>query len=510
MRALYERFAQTVARYPGLTALEVAGEALSYTCLADRAAHLAALLPTATPGRPLRRIGILANRSVTAYAGYLATLRLGATAVPLGPDWPPERLAVIADEARLDMVLTDGAAPTMPVPTVHVDASAATAGAVPGSAADHAVPRPAQPNDVAYILFTSGTTGTPKGVPILHGNVSALLDYVIPRYGLGPDCRVSQTFDLTFDLSVWDMFSAWSSGATLVVPTRNDLVRPARFIARQRLTHWFSVPSLIDYADRLRDLSPGRLPELRWSGFCGEQLTLAQARLWQSAAPRSVLENLYGPTELTVVCMEYRLPRDPAHWPRTSNGTVPIGTPYPHLEALVLDGELCVRGPQRFPGYVRPADNAGRFVRPGRAVHETHDPPGPDFFYRTGDRVGPVSEVDPELVHLGRIDQQVKIGGHRIEPAEVEAALRALPGITQAVVVARRGHVQELGLQAYYTGQPQDQMALRAGLSGLPRYMVPSGFTHLDSLPVNPNGKVDRLALSDLCRSGGAAAATGE
>jgi amino acid adenylation domain-containing protein len=498
VRALYERFAQTVARHPGLTALEMADEALSYASLADRAAHLAARLSGATSARPLRRIGILANRSVAAYAGYLATLRLGATAVPLGPDWPPERLAVIADQAGLDLVLTDGAAPMLPAPTMHVDASAATGGAVLGAAADHAALRPAHPDDVAYILFTSGTTGTPKGVPILHGNVSALLDYVIPRYGLGPDCRVSQTFDLTFDLSVWDMFSAWGSGATLVVPTRNELVRPARFIARQRLTHWFSVPSLIDYADRLRDLSPGGLPGLRWSGFCGEQLTLAQARLWQSAAPGSVLENLYGPTELTLVCMEYRLPRDPAHWPRTANGTVPIGTLYPHLEALVLDGELCVRGSQRFPGYLRPADNAGRFVLPGGAVHETHDPPGPDLFYRTGDRVGPVSAADPDLVHLGRIDQQVKISGYRIELAEVEAALRTLPGITQAVVVARPGRGRDLALQAFYTGQPQDQMALRTGLSGLPRYMVPSGFTHLDSLPVNPNGKVDRLALSDL------------
>lgn len=122
-----------------------------------------------------------------------------------------------------------------------------------------------------------------------------------------PGSRVSQTFDLTFDLSVFDMFTAWGGGATLVVPSREDLLAPVRFVAEKRLTHWFSVPSMVSYAQRLRSLRPGSMPTLRWSLFCGEPLTTHQATAWQRAAPGGVVENLYGPTELTISCAEYRL-----------------------------------------------------------------------------------------------------------------------------------------------------------------------------------------------------------
>ncbi|MFJ9519444.1 amino acid adenylation domain-containing protein [Kitasatospora sp. NPDC101801] len=496
---LYERFADTAARHPGLAALELGEERLSYTELAEEAARTAARLLAALDGRRPHRVGVLANRSVAAYAGYLAANRLGSAAVPLNPGFSAERLATTVALAELDVVLADAPTADLPVPVVRADAPLAA-----DAAASVPVHLPG-PDDIAYIVFTSGSTGTPKGVPIQHGNVAALLDYAIARYELGPGCRLSQTFDLTFDPTVWDMFSAWGSGATLVVPTRNELVRPARFIEHRQITHWFSVPSVITYAERLRDLTPAGMPSLRWSLFGGEQLTLEQIRIWRAAAPQSVLENLYGPTEVTVACTQYRLPTRPEDWPSSANGTVPIGTPYPHLDFLVLDedgrpadeGELCVRGSQRFPGYLRPADNSGRFLSfaDGRAVlHEAGGPPGPELYYRTGDRV---SRVGDALVHLGRLDQQVKVRGHRIELGEVEAALRALPGVGEAVVLALPDASGEVALEACYTGPGQDPVALRGALGGrLPGYMVPRGFTRLDAFPLNPNGKTDRRALA--------------
>ncbi|MER5889963.1 amino acid adenylation domain-containing protein [Streptomyces sp. NPDC001941] len=498
---LYERFADTAARHPGLTALELGDEHLTYAQLSAEAARTAGRLLTALDGRRPRRVGVLANRSLAAYAGYLAANRLGSAAVPLNPGFSPERLATTVELAELDVVLTDSPTTALPVPVVAADAPPAEAWADGGP-----VHLPG-PDDIAYIVFTSGSTGTPKGVPVLHRNVAALLDYVIPRYDLGPDCRISQTFDLTFDPTVWDMFSAWASGAALVVPTRGELVRPARFIARKAVTHWFSVPSVISYAERLRDLTPGGMPSLRWSLFGGEQLTLEQIRSWRSAAPRSVLENLYGPTEVTVACTQYRLPTRPEDWPTSANGTVPIGTPYPHLDFLVLDeegrpareGELCVRGPQRFPGYLEPANNAGRFVHfdgERATVHTCAGLPGPELYYRTGDRV---SRDGDTLVHLGRLDQQVKIRGHRIELGEVEAGLRTVTGIADAVVLALPNDLGEVGLEAVYTGTEQDPVALRTRLGRrLPGYMVPRGFTHLETLPLNPNGKTDRRALGTL------------
>ncbi|MFI2202819.1 amino acid adenylation domain-containing protein [Streptomyces sp. NPDC020192] len=513
VRTLYERFAASAEAHPGRTALETGGRALAYAELRRLAEHTAARVLGALGGRRPERLGVLANRSVAAYASYLAAQRLGAAAVPLGPQVAPARLTAIAEAAGLDAVLaepesTDLADATgFPCPVLPFTEPGATEAfaALP--------PYEARPGALAYIVFTSGSTGTPKGVPVTQRNTAAVLDYAVDRYGIGPEDRVSQTFDLTFDPTAWDMFTAWSAGAALVVPDRGELVRPARFIREHRITHWFSVPSLIGYARRLRDLAPGSMPGLRWTLFGGEPLTLDQAAAWQAAAPGSVLENLYGPTEVTVSCTQHRLPADPADWPATANGTVPIGTPYPHLDALVLDdeghpadeGELALRGPQRFPGYLDPAENTGRFLRFDglrATVHEEPGAPGPELYYRTGDRVR--RGADGSLLHLGRLDQQVKIRGHRIELGDVEAALRSVDGIAEAVVSVRTAEGAEPALEAAYTGDAQDPLTLRSQLAErLPAYMLPRSFTHLDAFPLNANRKIDRRAVGALLSAQG-------
>jgi amino acid adenylation domain-containing protein len=504
---LYSRFAASADAHPGRTALETDGRELDYATLRRLAEHTAARVLDTLGGHGPERIGVLANRSVAAYASYLAAQRLGAAAVPLGPEVAPARLTAVARAAALDAVLAEPDAAgrareagfRCPVLRFTEPGPADPPAALP--------PYEPRPDAVAYIVFTSGSTGTPKGVPVLQRNAAAMLDYATDRYGIGPDSRVSQTFDLTFDPTAWDMFTAWSAGAALVVPSRAELVRPARFIRDNRVTHWFSVPSVITYARRLRDLTPGGMPELRWTLFGGEPLTLEQAAAWRAAAPGSVLENLYGPTEVTVSCTQHRLPADPADWPATANGTVPIGTPYPHLDALVLDddghpadeGELCVRGSQRFPGYLDPDENIGRFVRfDGRrgTVYEERAAPGAELYYRTGDRVR--RAADGTLLHLGRLDQQVKIRGHRIELGDVEAALRTVGGVAEAVVTVRTAEGADPALEAAYTGTPHDPLALRAHLADrLPVYMLPRRFTHFDAFPLNANRKIDRRAVAD-------------
>ncbi|RMI40629.1 amino acid adenylation domain-containing protein [Streptomyces triticirhizae] len=509
-RTLHDWFAASVAAHGDQPALEVAGERLTYAELNATAARLAARV-VASHGSPPARVGLLAARSVTAYAGYLAVQRLGATVVPLGPSFPLARNAAVAEGAGLDLVIADAKAPAeadaLPVPVLRADASAE------GPLRSGPVPEPhglaAGPDDLAYILFTSGSTGRPKGVPVAHRNVAAYLGHVIPRYQLGPGARVSQTFDLTFDPSVYDMFAAWGSGAALVVPSAADLMSPVRFVNRTGITHWNSVPSVISIARRLRGLAADSMPSLRWSLFCGEALTLDNAGAWRAAAPDSVLENIYGPTEMTVTWTEFRLPRYPSDWPSPANGTVPIGRPYPDQEHLVLgedgrpaeDGELCVRGTQRFPGYLDPAENAGRFYAydpAGDAPATAYDGTEPltdRHWYRTGDRV---TRLDGELVHLGRIDHQLKIRGYRVELGEIESVLRQRPGVTEAVVLAVRGPDGELGLEAVVCADvPLDTGPLLAAVGErLPRYMVPRGVAVRDELPLNANGKVDRAALT--------------
>lgn len=508
-RTLYQRFAATASEFGDHPALEAGPDRLTYRQLGELAERVAGRVleqSGAVPGR----VGVLAGRGVLGYAGYLAALRIGATVVPLNPAHPPARNASIATRGHLDMVLADHAVTApMPAPVIRLDAGEPSAGSA-------LRPRDARPEDVAYILFTSGSTGTPKGVPVTHRSVSAFLAHATGRHEAGRGSRLAQTFDLSFDLSVIPMWAAWGTGGTMVVASPLDLLAPARFVAEREITHWWSVPSVISLARQGRGLSPGSMPGLRWSVFCGEQLTVQQTEAWHAAAPNSVLDNVYGPTEATVFCTGYRLPGNPARWPRTANGTVPIGGPCPGVEVMVLgddgrpgqEGELCVRGAQRFAGYLDAANNNGRFVEfDGERARDCQGGTGAvpaRAWYRTGDRV----VVDHgELVHLGRFDQQVKIGGHRVELGEIEAALRGQPGVTDAVVVALPGDDDGAGdLLAACTcadaGGWDPGKLLVALRDWLPEYMMPVDVVLLPELPRNANGKVDRAAVASALGAG--------
>jgi amino acid adenylation domain-containing protein len=514
MTTMYEWFRRTARRYPDLAALEVGDAVLGYAELDRLAAWLAARVTRAARGRP-KAIGLYCARDVAAYAGYLAASRAGSIVVPLNPSAPANRNAAICKAAGVDVIITsDAALPLTGVAAVRLTAPHWWRAILRAEVAEFPEIRR---GDVAYLLFTSGSTGRPKGVPIRHRQLGEYLAYCADRYAIGPGSRLSQTFDLTFDPSVFDMFVAWYGGGTVVVPQAQEVLTPARFVEQRRVTHWFSVPSVISLSRRLRGLPPGAMPHLRWSLFAGEQLTLDQARDWAAAAPGSVIENLYGPTELTVTCTCYRLPRNTVDWPRTSNGTVPIGRPYPHMEAALLtedgsladvltldgvrEGELCLRGPQRFEGYLDPADNRGRFVRgDGSGLRRDGAGPVAGDWYRTGDRV---RWQEGELIHLGRADDQLKISGYRIEPAEIESVLREHPGVHEVVVLAAGAPAGTPELHALYTGEPvAGQRLISHGQQRLPAYMVPAYTHHVDSFPLNANGKIDRSRLRELLAAG--------
>ncbi|EST38779.1 hypothetical protein N566_05615, partial [Streptomycetaceae bacterium MP113-05] len=449
------------------------------------------------------------GRTAATYVGYLAILRAGATVVPLNPAFPPGRNSAIAGAAGLDLTVAEdpeaGKEVGVPLLLLDQDDVRPDAGTTSTFPAGPVEAGPAGPNDVAYLIFTSGSTGTPKGVPVLHRNICTHLAHIAPRYGIGPGSRLSQSFELTFDGSVHDLFVAWASGGTLVVPTHAQLMAPVKFVNARQLTHWFSVPSIASFASRLGTLLPDSMPTLRWSVFGGEALPAPLARAWQAAAPGSTLEVLYGPTETTISCTQYRPGGEVGEWPETPNGTMPIGEPYPTTEMVVLNehgrpdtsGELCVRGPQRFPGYLDAADNAGRFlsVDDDGTVHpyDGTSPLTDRHWYRTGDRV---AREDFGLVHLGRTDHQVKVRGYRIELGEVEGPLRTVPGVTEAAVLAVPGPDSRQELVAAVTGSGLDPDTLFAGLRGrLPDYMLPRRIEVLEEMPHNTNGKIDRRVV---------------
>lgn len=482
---IYDSFAASAERYPNHVALECDGERLTYgelLALVDCAAESLAAAPGA-------RIGLWATRTLSTYVGYLAVQRAGRSVVPLNPEYPAERTLQMLEQAGARLVLGDEvSASKLPAGVVALPVSTAPIGANVRAAVSTSSQEKADPDSECYLLFTSGSTGIPKGIPIRNSNLAEFVPYNVARYDVGPGARLSQTFGLTFDPSVFDMAVAWHAGATLVVPSRAQLLDPVAFVQAFGITHWYSVPSLISVAQLADTLTSDSMPDLRWSLFAGEQLPRSLAALWQAAAPESTIENLYGPTELTVTVTHYRLPRNMDEWPVTANNTVPIGSIYPHLEGRVdVDGELLVRGSQRFHGYLDQDDVAGRFepaVADGR--------PTPDCWYRTGDKVSAESGT---IVHIGRLDRQVKIAGQRVELGDIEAALRSAGGVDDAVVVAGPDQLVALCL-----GEAREPVELRARLrTAVPPHMVPRRYLWLERFPLTANGKVDHAACLELC-----------
>lgn len=517
---------ESTARFPDRTALWVDGCSLSYREFTAHAAGLAGgLLDAAEPAGGPRRCAILGERSLSTFAGVLGALFARFTYVPLNPRHPRERLlltlaaseagALVVDGARMELARDLLASAPRRLLVLLPDAAA-----VPDWVA--ALPQHrflcrrdlerygpgdipvGSPDDGAYLLFTSGSTGAPKGVLVRHRNVAAYLHGVAERYAPGPSDRFTQLFDLTFDLSAHDMFLCWSAGAALYCPPAGAKMAPRDFVRRHELTFWFSVPSTVAFMQRLRMLRPGDFPSLRWSLFCGEALPTRLAQAWAEAAPNSVVENLYGPTEATIAITAYRLPSAPAAWAQMPE-IVPIGAPLPGQQALVLGpdgrplpggeaGELCLGGSQVTDGYLaRPDLTAERFAPPDAAVPEGMR------WYRTGDR----ARLDPGhgLLFLGRMDRQVKIAGHRVELQEVEEALRRASGCDSAAAIAWPLDADGLarGIVAFLPEESRADGAVLEACQGiLPPYMVPSSLRLIADWPVNDNGKTDYGRLRQM------------
>jgi amino acid adenylation domain-containing protein len=517
---LHAGFLRSENAHPDRPALSVGGHTYSYAELGERARAVAATIAAHAPaGPPLA--AVFAYRTVTSFSAVLGTLLAGCGYVPLNRTVPSARNRLMLGRSRARTIVVDASsaaqldavldgledhflvlAPDMP----DVAALRRTLprheilGAEDLEPAEAWTPSTVDPDAVAYVLFTSGSTGVPKGVTVAHRNVTGLIDDMVARYAVTPQDRISQTHELTFDVSVWDMFVCWEAGACLCCPTQKELISPARFIADEQITIWFSVPSTAVFMKRLGMLKPDAYPTLRCSLFAGEPLPVPVAQAWLAAAPASVVENLYGPTELTIVCMGYRWVSGSSE-AEAEAGIVPIGEPLAASEPLVVDsalrevppgetGELLVCGPQVTLGYWDDPERTARafVVPPGR--DRTH--------YRTGDRVRRPRPGAP-MTYLGRLDHQIKVRGVRVELGEVEAAVREETGVDAVVAIGwPETDTGCDGVVAFVGAADVDVPAARARLRArLPPHMVPRRFELLDSLPLNASGKFDRRALRE-------------
>lgn len=479
-------------------------------------------------GRP-KRVGILATRSLEAYAGMLAAGMAGAAYVPLNLKWPEERIVALLEALALDALVVDAKGAALLTPAVLAaapdkvvisDAAAAIEpragqdvvrlGAVDAPPMEVAVP--VAPDDLAYIIFTSGTTGMPKGVMISAASLRSYLEQSRPWTRFTPDDRLAETCDVTFDLTVHNLFLCVEAGASLHVMSALEMLAPGRFVRAREITVWLSVPTLVAMMRRNGSLKPGIFPSMRLSLFCGEPLPAAAAQAWADATPNGVVDNIYGPTEGTVICMRQRL-TDPAVI-TPSRGIIAIGTPYETMEVAILGdglrpladgqpGEIALSGPQLAVGY---------FNAPEQTADRFRDIDGRRW-YLTGD-LG-MRDSDGVFHHLGRTDNQIKLKGNRIELEEVEMHLRRAAGSDMVAVVAWPvidGSAQ--GLVGFCSSTLDAATISGSMVKTLPRYMMPDPIHIVDSLPVNVNGKVDRRALvarlDEMEKTGGPAKARPE
>ncbi|WP_435188685.1 amino acid adenylation domain-containing protein [Streptomyces sp. bgisy126] len=496
---LPDAVARHAAARPDAVAVTGAGERLTYGELCaladDLAGTLTGLGATAEEG-----VGLLLGRSAAQVTAPLGVLRAGASYVPLDPRWPEDRLTRVTGAAAPRLLVVDEANRTHPwvralgpgTRIVTVDAAGRVRDGRP--AAPGTLPAGVGGARLAYTMFTSGSTGLPKAVGVTHADVAALA--ADRTWDDGAADAVLMHSAYVFDAATFEIWVPLLRGGRIVVAP-DGVLQPERLrelVARDGVTAAFLTTALFNV---FAETDPGALGLLRLAAAGGEAAAPGVLQRLAAAHPGTRVLNAYGPTEATTFALLHHVvaDEDPA-------GSPPVGRPLDGVRALVLDaslrpvpdgaeGELYLAGPGVARGYLgQPGTTAARFVA------DPSDPAG-GRMYRTGDLVRRTPGGD--VLYVGRADQQVKLRGHRIEPGEIEAALRAHPSVRAACVVVREDLPGDRALTAYVVpapGRTPDPAALTAHVGGrLPAYMVPSAVQTLDALPLTPNGKLDRAAL---------------
>lgn len=441
-----------------------------------------------------RAIGVLSNRRAEAYCAVLAAFFSGVKFVPLNPGFPAGRLAKIVALAEVDLILCDSSsvetASGLGAHWRNITSLVESPPAIVAAMADRIETDLAiDARAIAYQMFTSGSTGEPKGVPVPYGALNHYVRHIRDLVPFPDTARFSQLFDLSFDLAIHDIFVALACGGTIVPAGPIDLMMPHSYIEKRQIDVWFSVPMLAMVTAR-GAAAPKTDHRIKVAQFCGEALPIDYVRRFRPyVADDGPVFNLYGPTEATIAITGKALGAEDDAF-----AVAPLGDPFGDNKIAILDddgavvapshggeGELLLGGPQVFAGY-EPARDPDPFV--------THDG---IRYYRSGDRV---RFADGELHHLGRIDGQVKLRGLRIELGEIEAAFRDAFGCeAAAAIVVGEQENAEIRV-AYQRDADIDDIAPLK--SRLPDYMIPKRTWRRDDLPVNVNGKVDRKALAQM------------
>ncbi|MFE9928533.1 amino acid adenylation domain-containing protein [Streptomyces sp. NPDC005533] len=501
---LHTWFARQAAGSPRATALTAGGTSMTYEELHDLAGRMAARL-VAAGVRPGDLVPVLVQRRLVVPA-ILGVLMAGAAYVPLDPRYPDTRHASLAERVGAGVIVTDD--------ELLVRAKAWHTGSfvLVGDAVDSDLPAlsvEVAPDDLAYVMFTSGSTGTPKGVKITHRNVTRLMTESAAIYDLGAEDVWTMLHSYAFDFSVWEMWGALLFGGRLVVVEDDEARAPDELLDlmdREGVTVLSQTPSALAALTGADELRPAALDRLRLIVLGGERLDPATLSGWFARRgdeqPRVV--NMYGITETTVHVTYCPITAQDA----AAGAGSPIGVPLPDLDVSLRDedgaptpvgevGEIWISGPGLARGYFGDEEATARSFRTA-----TWGPDDERRTYLSGDLAR--ADADGRLFYVGRRDEQVKVRGYRVELGEVGAALKAHPDVVDACVATDTGNSVGSRLLAWATVRPggPGTDGLRAFLTDrLPGHMVPNDLRVVDSMPLTPNGKIDRKALLEQARA---------
>ncbi len=501
---VHQLFEAQAQRAPSALAASYGARQSTYADLNRRANQLAWRLKQLEVRRDVP-VGLSLGRGIELAAALLAVMKAGGACLPLDPDYPAERLTYMQADAQAPVLLVGAGRPNPfggeSATILRLDESWAEFASESSANPDTGV----RPDDLAYIIYTSGSTGKPRGVQLPHRGLVNHHLAAVALYGLTPQDRVLQSASISFDISVEEMFPAWSAGAAVIFRTDEVSLQPARFldwIREQRITV-LDLPTAYwhELVHQLQE-TPQPLPRpLRLVVVGGEKASASAFQIWtQHAGGRVRWMNTYGPTEACVIATSYEPSgRDPA-----DDSELPIGRPIANTRIHILDshlrpvppgetGEIFIAGAGLARGYLnRPELTAAKFVpdpfeaEPGARMYATSD-------------LGRLLE-DGNIEFRGRTDHQVKIRGYRVEPEEIEVVLGQHPGVRQALVLAKEDPALEKRLVAYFlpaSGPPPRTAELRDFLkTKLPEYMIPFAFVPMQAFPLTPNGKVDRKAVA--------------
>ncbi|PWC90786.1 hypothetical protein TSH100_01775 [Azospirillum sp. TSH100] len=508
-QAYFEQFEFQAETRPDAVAVECAEGCIGYDALNRRANRIAHALKAAgvEPGRNAI-VGLFLEPGIDYVAALLGTGKAGAVFLPLPPDLPERRLAAYLEKAGCAHVVTGAAhRPTLDARLAAIGCHLAVVPAEPEGQPETNPGIAVGPGDGCYVMFTSGSTGAPKAILGQQRGLSHFLRWEMGEFALDEGTRCSWLAPITFDVSLRDVLVPLMAGGTLCVPEPELRMLPHRlvdWIAASRLTLMHCVPTLLRLIVReLEHRAPASppFPALRHLLVAGEPLLGADVAAWRAAAGTATeVVNLYGPSETTLAKLFHRVGALPDDLRRV----LPIGQPLPNTAVLILgNGRLCkpgeigeihIRTPYRSLGYLGdPELTAAAFIQ------NPLTPDKPEVIYKTGDLGRYLSDGGVEC--LGRLDNQVKINGIRIELAEIEAALRQAAGVAQAVCAVQTGADQRPLLVGYYVradgeAEPLAADALRADLDRiLPANMQPHVFVGLREIPMTISGKVNRKAL---------------